>query len=54
MHGKGRVFYTSMGHNVDVFECPEALGITQRGIMWASDSRREDTQNLISPAYPSR
>ncbi|MDX2022457.1 MAG: ThuA domain-containing protein [Deltaproteobacteria bacterium] len=54
VYGKGRVFYTSMGHNVDVFDRPEALGITQRGILWASDSRREDTQNLISPAYPSR
>lgn len=54
VYGKGRVFYTSMGHNVDVFDKPEALGITQRGIMWASDSRRENTPNLISPAYPSR
>ena len=54
VYGKGRVFYTSMGHNVDVFDKPEALGITQRGIMWASDSRREETPNLITPAYPSR
>lgn len=54
VYGKGRVFYSALGHTVDVFNVPEALGITRRGLLWASDSRREDTMNLISPAYPAR
>ncbi len=54
VYGRGRVFYTSMGHNVDVWDTPEALGIAKRGFLWASDSRREDTHNLVSPVYPSR
>ena len=34
--GKGRVFYTSLGHTYKDFEIPEALLITQRGMLWAS------------------
>ncbi len=31
MHGKGRVFYTSLGHVMKDFEVPEALEIMQTG-----------------------
>ena len=34
-YGKGNVFYTSLGHTVDVFDIPEALTIVKRGILWA-------------------
>ena len=34
-YGKGNVFYTSLGHSVDVFDIPEALTILKRGILWA-------------------
>ena len=34
-YGKGKVFYTSLGHTVDVFDIPEAITIMQRGILWA-------------------
>ena len=45
--GKGRVFYTSLGHvNVD-FDVPEAFEIVKRGIQWAA--RRE-----IVPEYTSK
>jgi type 1 glutamine amidotransferase len=54
VYGKGRVFYTSLGHTADVFDIPEALTIVQRGILWASDSRYEPTPNLVSPVYPLR
>lgn len=54
VYGKGRVFYTSLGHTADVFDIPEALAIMQRGILWASDSRYEPTPNLVSPVYPLR
>ncbi len=36
MWGKGRVFYTSLGHVAKDFEVPEALEIVQRGLLWAS------------------
>ena len=53
-HGEGRVFYTSLGHQANVFETPEALTILKRGILWASRSKYEDTPNLVSPRYPTR
>ena len=34
--GKGRVFYTSLGHVAKDFEVPEALEIVKRGILWAA------------------
>ena len=36
MWGKGRVFYTSLGHVAKDFEVPEALEIVRRGLLWAS------------------
>jgi type 1 glutamine amidotransferase len=54
VYGKGRVFYTSLGHTADVFDTPEALTIAQRGILWAGDSRRAATPDLVSPVYPQR
>lgn len=36
MYGKGRVFYTSLGHVAKDFDVPEALEITKRGILWAA------------------
>jgi type 1 glutamine amidotransferase len=53
-YGAGRVFYTSLGHQPHVYEIPEALTILQRGILWASRSKYEETPNLISPRYPAR
>jgi type 1 glutamine amidotransferase len=54
VYGKGRVFYTSLGHTADVFAVPEALSIIQRGMLWASDSRHAPTPNLLAPVYPQR
>ena len=36
MYGKGRVFYTSLGHVADDFKVPEALEMVKRGMLWAS------------------
>jgi uncharacterized protein len=36
MYGKGRVFYSSLGHVAKDFDVPEALEIMQRGIFWAA------------------
>lgn len=52
VYGKGRVFYTSLGHSADVFAIPQALAIAQRGMLWASESRYEPTPRLVAPVYP--
>ncbi len=33
--GRGKIFYTSLGHVAKDFEVPEALEITRRGLLWA-------------------
>ena len=38
-YGKGRVFYSSLGHVAKDFSVPEAFEIMKRGIRWASESR---------------
>jgi len=35
-YGRGRVFYTSLGHVAKDFEVPEAREIVKRGILWAA------------------
>lgn len=37
MYGKGRVFYCSLGHHVDVIEPPDVLEMVTRGLVWASE-----------------
>lgn len=54
VYGRGRVFYTSLGHSAEVFKIPQALAIAQRGMLWASDSRYEATPNLVRPVYPRK
>lgn len=51
MHGKGRVFYTSLGHVMKDFEVPEAFEIMKRGIKWASASKFEPAEPWKSPVY---
>ena len=36
MYGKGRVFYTSLGHVASDFSVPEAKTIVERGMLWAA------------------
>ena len=54
MHGKGRIFYTSLGHVAADFEVPEALEMLKRGIRWASASKYEGPEEWVSPVYPGR
>lgn len=35
-HGKGRVFYSSLGHVTSEFEVPEMRTILRRGLLWAA------------------
>jgi len=36
MYGKGRIFYTSLGHVAADFKVPQALEIVKRGLLWAA------------------
>lgn len=51
MYGKGRVFYSSLGHVAKDFEVPEALEIMKRGIRWASVSLYEAPEKWLNPIY---
>jgi hypothetical protein len=51
MYGKGRVFYTSLGHVAKDFDIPEALEIMKRGIRWAVVSLYEEPEQWINPVY---
>lgn len=51
MYGKGRVFYSSLGHVAEDMEVHEAFEILKRGIRWSSASKYEPTEELVSPVY---
>ena len=34
-HGKGRVFYNSLGHHADIVESEPCLTLMRRGFQWA-------------------
>ena len=40
-HGKGRVFYSSLGHVAKEFEVPEMRTLFQRGALWAARDAAE-------------
>jgi type 1 glutamine amidotransferase len=40
-YGRGRVFYTSLGHVAKVFDVPEALAMLRRGLLWAAEGKRQ-------------
>ncbi len=51
-YGKGRVFYTSLGHNLQhVLDKPEAMTMIKRGVQWASASKYESNEPWVNPLY---
>lgn len=50
-YGKGRVFYSSLGHVAKDFDVKEALEIQKRGIRWAAMSKYEGKEGWMSPVY---
>jgi type 1 glutamine amidotransferase len=54
VYGKGRVFYSSLGHVAADFEVPEALEIMKRGIRWASQSKYKPLPKWLDPVYPGK
>jgi type 1 glutamine amidotransferase len=49
MYGKGRVFYTSLGHVAKDFDVPEAREIVKRGLLWAARVSGEDARPRVLP-----
>ncbi len=50
-YGKGRIFYSSIGHNISDFDVPEVLTMQMRGFRWASEGKYHPQENIISPIY---
>jgi uncharacterized protein len=51
-HGKGRVFYTSMGHREDVWTSPQFQSLVIGGISWAVGDAKSDTTPNIQKVTP--
>ncbi len=52
MYGKGRIFYTSLGHNLDhIINVPDAIELLKRGIRWASASKYLPAEKWLKAAY---
>jgi hypothetical protein len=51
-HGKGRVFYTSMGHREDVWENPMFQQILMGGVSWAFGNVEADVTPNLEKAAP--
>ncbi|HLG38765.1 MAG TPA: ThuA domain-containing protein [Chitinophagaceae bacterium] len=52
MHGKGRIFYTSVGHNLDhITTVPDAIEMLKRGIRWASGSKYLPAEKWLNAVY---
>ena len=51
LYGKGRVFYTSLGHVAADFDVPEAREIVKRGLLWAARVLGDDPpkMNIYAP-----
>ncbi len=52
MHGKGRVFYTSLGHREDVWTNPFFQTIALGGLAWALGNVRADIKPNIDKVTP--
>ena len=53
MHGKGRVFYTSMGHREDIWQRPDFLGLIVAALNWTSGRVNADVTPNIKEAAPA-
>jgi len=51
MYGKGRVFYSSIGHLITDFDVPETFELLKRGIKWSALSKYEPPESWLAPVY---
>jgi type 1 glutamine amidotransferase len=54
VHGRGRVFFSALGHKAADFAQSEVFEIAKRGVLWASESRHAAAPALVSPVYAAR
>ena len=56
LYGRGRVFYTSLGHVAADFDVPEAREIVKRGLLWAARVMGDDPHrmNITAPPVPKK
>jgi type 1 glutamine amidotransferase len=52
MHGRGRAFYTSMGHRADVWESPVFQSVLSVGLRWATRQVDFDVTANLKQATP--
>jgi len=50
-YGKGRIFYSSIGHNLYDFDTPELMTMQMRGFRWASEGKYANKEPTITPVY---
>ena len=50
-YGKGRVFYSSIGHNLTDFDVPEVMEMQMRGFRWAAQGKYLATKTTVNPVY---
>lgn len=53
VYGKGRIFYSALGHVIADFDVPEMLEIQKRGIRWAAESKYHPFEEWRNPVYPA-
>jgi type 1 glutamine amidotransferase len=53
MHGKGRVFYTSMGHREDVWKKQEFLDLVVNAMRWTTGQVKADITPNLKQATPN-
>ena len=55
MYGKGRIFFSSLGHILaHVIDQPNGMKIIKRGIQWASDSKYGEPLDWVNPIYAKK
>jgi hypothetical protein len=52
MHGKGRVFYTALGHRDDVWASPMFQSMLVGGIKWATGAAQADLKPNLTAVTP--
>ena len=50
-YGKGRIFYSSIGHHLTDFDVHQVMTMQMRGFYWASEGKYAEKEHTITPAY---
>ncbi len=50
-YGKGRVFYTSLGHHADIVAMPQTMQMMERGMLWAAGQWQTQMGLPFATAY---